>query len=115
MECQANCLEIQIKRLYIGIIMISGGYMNQDFMTKSARPLITIAGMLMFALNYTVGPFIFRFMGKDSTPLEIPSEWIIGYFAVVGVYSLGRSAEKLLNLKTDQNSNKEKVNEVNKE
>lgn len=61
---------------------------------KLARPLVTYVGLSLFVLNYTI-PLICRMFGKNIDPVNIPSEFIVGWFAFLSTYSLGRSVEKL--------------------
>jgi hypothetical protein len=71
----------------------------EDF-TKVARPLVTFVGVAVFALNYCLIPIILRFMDKVSTPFEVPSEWWVSWFCFLGVYSAGRSVEKIISEKS---------------
>lgn len=63
--------------------------LNQaDNYTKRARPTIIYGGLAMIAFNYCVAPV------AGVTGLELPAEFWYAWGGVVGVYSVGRSAEK---------------------
>jgi len=81
-----------------------------DKFTKRARPTIVYAGLGAIAFNHVLLPFLNRVaewiaIAKSETgalpdgfsamaPVELPVEFWVAWAGVVGVYSLGRSAEK---------------------
>lgn len=60
-----------------------------DSYTKRARPTIIYAGLGMIAWNYCLVPII----GVDN--MQLPAEFWYSWSAVVGIYGVGRSAEKI--------------------
>ncbi len=72
-----------------------------DKYTKRARPTIVYAGLLMIFIDYVVIPLIAHFNGSidslyhgDTYFLALPSEFWWAWTTVVGVYGVGRTAEK---------------------
>lgn len=85
--------------------MDTNKFLRTDF-SRLARPLVTLAGLVVFILNYCLFPIIFRIFGKDSSPFHIPSEVILGYFGFISIYSAGRSFEKAKELLTIKKEDK---------
>lgn len=67
--------------------------MKSSDYSKLSRPLVTFVGLGLFTLNYTI-PLICRMFGKIIDPVQIPGEFIVGYFGFISVYAAGRSFEK---------------------
>lgn len=72
-----------------------------DAYTKRARPSIVYAGLLFIGLVHVVMPMVawvsLAWAGKpitDMPSLSLPPEFWWAWTGVVGVYSIGRSAEK---------------------
>lgn len=78
-----------------------------DKFTKRARPMIVYTGLVVLVFNHALVPFINRCVewyvlsqGGDLsafaalTPMNLPSEFWYAWSGVVGVYAVGRTAEK---------------------
>ncbi|MFV0591193.1 MAG: 3TM-type holin [Draconibacterium sp.] len=67
-----------------------------DLYTKRARPTIVYAGMLFIFFVYVLVPVIAYIGGANEMPkIELPSEFWWAWGTVVGVYGVGRTAEKM--------------------
>lgn len=67
-----------------------------DSYTKRARPTIVYAGMLFIFLVYVIVPVIAYISGAEKMPeIQLPNEFWWAWGTVVGVYGVGRSAEKM--------------------
>lgn len=67
-----------------------------DSYTKRARPTIVYAGMLFIFLVYVIVPVIAYISGANEMPdIKLPAEFWWAWGTVVGVYGVGRSAEKM--------------------
>ncbi len=67
-----------------------------DLYTKRARPTIVYAGMIFIFLVYVLVPVIAYIFGANRLPnIELPAEFWWAWGTVVGVYGVGRSAEKI--------------------
>lgn len=60
-----------------------------DNYTKRARPTIVYFGLLVIAWNYCILPYF------HLPPVELPGDFWLAWGGVVGVWSAGRSAEKI--------------------
>ena len=67
---------------------------QDDEYTKRARPTIVYTGLVIMAVNYAVAPWLARLAGTDLPPVEFPEAFWIAWGGVVGVYAIGRTAEK---------------------
>jgi len=78
-----------------------------DAFTKRARPWIVYAGLIMIAVNHVLIPFVNRIvewvaLGRDVdpaifaqlSPVDLPAEFWTAWAGVVGIYAIGRTAEK---------------------
>ena len=93
-----------------------------DLYTKRARPSIIYAGIIFIFLIYVLIPLIAYMVGTppDKMPsIDLPEEFWWAWGTVVGVYGVGRSAEKfgVINKKTNlvTGSGAEKVDRKNAE
>jgi hypothetical protein len=70
--------------------------MNQDDnYTKRARPTLVYAGLGMIFLNYVLFPNIAALMSVTNfTTTHLPVEFWVAWGGTVGIWSLGRSAER---------------------
>ena len=67
-----------------------------DLYTKRARPTIVYAGMLFIFFIYVLVPVIAYIGGAKEMPaIELPPEFWWAWGTVVGVYGVGRTAEKM--------------------
>lgn len=67
-----------------------------DLYTKRARPTIVYAGMLFIFLVYVLVPVIAYISGASEMPkIDLPPEFWWAWGTVVGVYGVGRTAEKM--------------------
>ncbi len=67
-----------------------------DLYTKRARPTIIYAGMLFIFFVYVLVPVIAFIGGANQSPaIELPGEFWWAWGTVVGVYGVGRTAEKM--------------------
>jgi hypothetical protein len=65
-----------------------------DLYTKRARPTIVYAGLGIAFLNHVILPWTAYFIGKSLPSIDMPSEFWISWASVVGIWSIGRSAER---------------------
>ena len=65
-----------------------------DNYTKRARPTIIYFGLVSIFLSYMLIPIIQMLLGIEVVPLDLPKEFWVAWGGVVGVYAIGRSAEK---------------------
>lgn len=76
---------------------------QDDLYTKRTRPKIMRWGLYMIFINYVAFPLLSRFAlligayvdQKLLEPLALPVEFWVAWGGIVGVYTFGRSAEKL--------------------
>lgn len=67
-----------------------------DLYTKRARPTIVYSGLLFIFFVYVLVPVIAYIAGAQTMPdINLPSEFWWAWGTVVGVYGVGRSAEKM--------------------
>ncbi len=68
-----------------------------DVYTKRARPTIIYAGLLFIFIVDVLVPIIGYFVegNLDAVGLELPNAFWYAWGTVVGIYGVGRSAEKL--------------------
>jgi hypothetical protein len=70
--------------------------MNQsDNYTKRARPTIVYAGLLFVFISYVLIPAIAYISGSELPGIILPDQFWWAWGTVVGVYGVGRSAEKM--------------------
>jgi hypothetical protein len=89
-----------------------------DLYTKRARPTIIYAGMVFIFLVYVLVPVLAYITGSERMPnFGLPEEFWWAWGTVVGVYGVGRTAEKMgvtnkfTNLMTGSGANNiEKIN-----
>mgnify|MGYP006296854543 CR=1 FL=1 len=65
-----------------------------DAYTKRARPTVVYAGLLFIFLVHVVIPFARAFGAQDLPDLALPGEFWWAWSGTVGIWILGRSAEK---------------------
>ena len=65
-----------------------------DKFTKRARPSIIYFGLFVIFYNYCLVPTIQTIWQVTVSPFTLPTEFWAGWSAVVGIYAIGRSAEK---------------------
>ncbi|MGQ1891245.1 holin family protein [Thermophagus sp. OGC60D27] len=71
---------------------------QDDLFTKRARPSIIYGGLLFIFIVYVIVPLLAIIAGTpaDSIPeISLPEEFWWAWGTVVGVYGVGRSAEKM--------------------
>jgi len=67
-----------------------------DSYTKRARPTIVYSGLAFIFLVYVIVPVIAYISGANEMPdIKFPAEFWWAWGTVVGVYGVGRSAEKM--------------------
>ena len=66
-----------------------------DKFTKRARPTIIYAGLIFMFILHVLVPVIAYIAGADIPKINMPEEFWWAWGTVVGVYGVGRSAEKL--------------------
>jgi len=69
-----------------------------DLFTKRARPSIVYGGLLFIFIVYVLVPVLAFLFGRDLaelSSLELPEQFWWAWGTVVGVYGVGRSAEKM--------------------
>lgn len=66
-----------------------------DKFTKRARPSLVYFGLLVIFYNYCVIPTIMMINGTDVQPFELPFEFWAAWGGVVGIWSGGRTVERL--------------------
>lgn len=80
-------------RMVMGVIdseMKSG-----DNYTKRARPTLVYFGMAVIFLNYLLLPWMAYFLPGETPPaIELPEEFWYAWTGTVGLWVVGRSAEK---------------------
>jgi len=67
---------------------------QSDNFTKRARPSLVYAGLLFIFLVHVVLPMFAFFCNRPVPELSLPGEFWASWATVVGIWSLGRSAEK---------------------
>ena len=65
-----------------------------DNYTKRARPTVVYAGLAMIFINYILVPFVGLFVDGDVAAFPLPTEFWVAWGGVVGLWTVGRSAEK---------------------
>lgn len=65
-----------------------------DNYTKRARPTLVYFGMAMIFVNYVLVPSIQTISGTAVLPFELPTEFWVAWGGTVGLWTIGRSAEK---------------------
>lgn len=69
--------------------------MNQgDNFTKRARPALVYMGMVVIAYNYCLVPTLQMLLGEPVVPFVLPGEFWAAWGGSVGLWVVGRSAEK---------------------
>lgn len=69
--------------------------MNQgDTYTKRARPTVVYAGLAIIAFNYCLVPAVQSLGGGTLQPFTLPVEFWMAWGGCVGIWTIGRSAEK---------------------
>ncbi len=67
---------------------------QEDKYTKRARPTVVYAGLILIGINYCLVPIISKIIGADIIPIELPSEFWLGWSGIVTSWSIGRTFEK---------------------
>lgn len=81
-----------------------------DKFTKRARPMVVYCGLIMIFINYVLIPGIQSISGITINAPSLPGDFWLAWGSVVGIWSIGRSAErrgannKLTNIITGENS-----------
>lgn len=65
-----------------------------DAYTKRARPTLVYAGLLFIFLVHVAFPILSHLLGKSMPELDLPEEFWWAWTSVVGIWAIGRSAEK---------------------
>lgn len=65
-----------------------------DAFTKRARPSVVYSGLAFIGLVHVFLPMTAFFLGKPVPSLALPTEFWVAWSGVVGLWVLGRSAEK---------------------
>lgn len=68
---------------------------QNDSYTKRARPTLVYAGLLFIFLVHVFFPIITALTGKEPPSLSLPEEFWWAWSATVGIWAIGRSAERL--------------------
>lgn len=96
MQLESELEETYRKELDARQEIIKAELTQGDNYTKRARPTIVYAGMLFIFLVYVIVPVIAYISGADQMPdIQLPNEFWWAWGTVVGVYGVGRSAEKM--------------------
>jgi len=66
---------------------------QSDNYTKRARPSVVYFGLIAFGVDQLVR-YAAHFFGTPIPETQIPQEFWMAWGSVVGIYSIGRSAEK---------------------
>jgi len=67
---------------------------------KYARPTIIYVGLIAMVINSLILPWITFAFGTELPKIDMPSEFYYAWAGVAGVYSYGRSQEKIKGLKS---------------
>lgn len=82
--------ELQAKKDIIVAEMQQG-----DKLTKWARPGVVYTGLFVILLNHALIPFLASLGWADAGAIvSLPTEFWVAWSSVVGIWSVGRSAEK---------------------
>lgn len=65
-----------------------------DNYTKRARPTVVYFGLLVIFINHCAAPILAQAFGWTLPALALPVEFWTAWGGVVGIWSIGRSAEK---------------------
>lgn len=96
MKLESELEETYRKELDARQEIIKAEMAQGDSYTKRARPTIVYAGIVFIFLVYVLVPVIAYIGGADQMPqIELPNEFWWAWGTVVGVYGVGRSAEKM--------------------
>jgi hypothetical protein len=76
--------ELEAKEKIIVAEMAQG-----DTFTKRARPMVVYAGLFMFFFNSSLMPLF------GGPQLDLPADFVYAWAGVVGMWSIGRSAERI--------------------
>lgn len=68
---------------------------QEDNFTKRARPMVVYSGLLFIFLVHVFIPLVSFIAGKAMPSLALPTDFWYAWTGVVGVWMVGRSAEKL--------------------
>jgi hypothetical protein len=75
--------------------IIAAEMASGDNYTKRARPTVVYAGLAMIAVNYLLVPMTQQLFGDGTVePYPLPVEFWAAWGGVVGLWTVGRSAEK---------------------
>lgn len=101
MQSQLMKLESELEETYRKELdarqeIIKAEMAQGDLYTKRARPTIVYAGMLFIFFVYVLVPVIAYIGGAENMPeIQLPNEFWWAWGTVVGVYGVGRTAEKM--------------------
>jgi hypothetical protein len=68
---------------------------QNDKYTKRARPTVVYGGLFFIFINYVLFPVVSYFIDGNMPKIEMPEAFWWAWSSVIGIYSIGRSAEKL--------------------
>ena len=90
-----NTRETTLLEVQKSVIVAEMG--QSDTFTKRARPMIVYAGLIFIGLVHVIVPCIAFFYSRPMPELSLPTDFWYSWSGVVGVWMVGRSAEKLGN------------------
>lgn len=96
MKLESELEETYRKELDARQEIIKAELAQGDSYTKRARPTIVYSGLAFIFLVYVIVPVIAYISGANEMPdIHLPGEFWWAWGTVVGVYGVGRSAEKM--------------------
>jgi len=96
MQLESELEETYRKELDARQEIIKAELSQGDNYTKRARPTIVYSGLAFIFLVYVIVPVIAYISGANQMPdIKLPAEFWWAWGTVVGVYGVGRSAEKM--------------------
>ena len=96
MQLESELEETYRKELDARQEIIKAELSQGDNYTKRARPTMVYSGLAFIFLVYVIVPVIAYISGANQMPdIKLPAEFWWAWGTVVGVYGVGRSAEKM--------------------
>jgi hypothetical protein len=96
MQLESQLEETYRKELDARQEIIKAELAQGDKYTKRARPTIVYSGLAFIFLVYVIVPVVAYISGANKMPdIQLPGEFWWAWGTVVGVYGVGRSAEKM--------------------
>lgn len=83
-----------VSRFEMVFKVIQAEMASGDNYTKRARPTLVYFGMAMIFINYVLVPTVQTLSGSPVQPFGLPTEFWIAWGGTVGLWTVGRSAEK---------------------